>query len=99
MNLYITILIMAIGTYLTRKAPFWFLGNRELSANSQRIINLLPYATASLLVVYSLKDTTGNNLLPTVVGVSVCVATYMWKNNTILSVVASTAIYMVLLSI
>jgi branched-subunit amino acid transport protein AzlD len=99
MRIYLTIAIIAFGTYLTRALPFWFLKNQNLTKRSIKIIDALPYATISLLVVYSFKDTTMANMAPTIIAAGVCVGSYMWKENMILSTVSSTLVYMVLLNI
>ena len=99
MNVYIIILVIALGTFLTRVLPFVLFRNHTLSDRTMKIIDNLPYATISLLVVYSFKDTQVGNLIPTVTATLVCVFSYMWKNNTIVSIVSSTLTYMVLLAI
>ena len=99
MNLYLIVAVVAAGTYLTRALPFVFLKDRSLSDRTLRIIDALPYATISLLVVYSFKDVQMTNLVPTLVATGVCVGTYLWKHSTILSIASSTIIYMILLAL
>ena len=99
MRVYIAIAVIALGTYLTRALPFVFLKNQSLSKRAIKIIDALPYATISLLVVYSFKDTTMGNVLPSVIAALVCIATFIWKENMILSTVSSTLVYMILLNI
>lgn len=93
----IRIIIIAIGTYLTRVMPFIFLKNKDIPKRFMHIIDLLPYATISLLVVYSFKDLTTLSVLPNIIASSVCVITYVWRRNTIFSISTSTLIYMLLI--
>ena len=89
--------VIALATVLTRSIPFIFLKNKEISEKFMKIIDALPYATISLLVVYCFKDLTMDNLMPNVLASSVCVGLYLWKNNSILSIASSTLIYMLLI--
>ena len=89
--------VIALATVLTRSIPFIFLKNKEIPEKFMIIIDALPYATISLLVVYCFKDLTMGNLMPNVLASSVCVGLYLWKNNSILSIASSTLIYMLLI--
>lgn len=93
----VRILIIAFATYLTRALPFIFLKNKELPERFTKVIDLLPYATISLLVVYSFKDLNTLTLLPSVLASLVCITTYLWKENTILSISLSTLVYMLVI--
>ena len=99
MKVYLTIAVIAFGTYLTRALPFWFLKDHNLSIRSIKIIDTLPYATISLLVVYSFKYVTLDIAWPSIIATLVCVGSYIWKENMIMSTVSSTLAYMVLLNI
>ena len=48
--------VIALATVLTRSIPFIFLKNKEIPEKFMKIIDALPYATISLLVVYCFKD-------------------------------------------
>lgn len=91
------LLIIAIGTYLTRVLPFVFFKNKQLPSNIQKLIAYLPYATISLLVVYCFKDINLQTLNPSFIASAVCISTYLWKSNAILSIGSSTIIYMILI--
>jgi len=52
-----------------------------------------------LLIVYCLRDVPvleAPHALPEIIALAVVTVTYLWKRNTILSVVIGTALYMVL---
>lgn len=95
--IYITILIIALGTWLTRVLPFWVLKDRELPTWASRIIDALPFATISLLVVYSLKDFTASQPLATLIALLALVCIHKLGKNTIISIFSSTLIYMILI--
>ena len=52
-----------------------------------------------LLIVYCLRDVSvfrGSHALPEIISLAAVSASYLWKRNTILSVVTGTLLYMVL---
>ena len=60
---------------------------------------VLPYAVMGMLVVYCMKDvrfTELSELLPTVLASVTVVVLHAWKRNTLLSILAGTVLYMVL---
>lgn len=91
------LITIAIGTYLTRAFPFMYFKNRDINEKFIKMIDALPYATISLLVVYSFKDVNRSSLLPTILASTLCCGTYLWKRNTVLSIAASTFLYMILI--
>ncbi|HLV49938.1 MAG TPA: AzlD domain-containing protein [Erysipelothrix sp.] len=91
------LITVAIGTYLTRAFPFLYFKNKDISDKFIKVIDALPYATISLLVVYSFKDVNRSSLLPTILASTLCCGTYLWKRNTVLSILASTVLYMILI--
>ena len=61
---------------------------------------VIPYTAMGLLIVYCLRDVSilgGTHGVPELIAMAVVVASYLWKRNTIVSVVLGTAVYMVLL--
>ncbi len=93
----LTILVVALGVALTRFIPFILIKEHELPQSLNFLLDGLPYATISLLVVYAFKDVSKYTALPTLLASSVCALLYLWKRNTILSIVVSTAMYMVMI--
>lgn len=101
-NIYllISIVIMAAVTALLRGLPFILFGkNRKAPAFITRLGTLLPYAVIAMLVVYCLKDisfTAAGSFVPELIAIAVVVGLHLWKHNTILSIVAGTVCYMLL---
>ncbi len=94
-----SIIVIAVGTYLTRVLPFIVLKKDSLPHKLERVVDLLPYATISLLVVYSLKDTHQSTLIPTILALILLTGIHLWKRNTILTILVSTAFYMLCVQI
>ena len=99
----ITIGICALGTMLTRFLPFWvFSEKRPIPKWVQYLGDALPMAIFAMLVVYCLKDMSFSALdgfLPHVISVLIVVVLHVWRRNTLLSIVAGTLSYMLLLQL
>jgi branched-subunit amino acid transport protein AzlD len=96
----IIIVILAAGTAITRFLPFVFFPNAK---STPRYVNylgkVLPTAAISLLVVYCLRYiefTQASHVIPEVISIIAVAALHIWKKNTLLSIAAGTAIYMLL---
>ena len=97
----IIMLVMGGCVILTRVLPVLIFGR---SAQIPEFIlylgKVIPYTAMGLLIVYCLRDVSilsGTHGLPELIAMIVVVASYLWKRNTIVSVVLGTAVYMVLL--
>lgn len=105
MNVHAILLVAvtALVTLLTRFAPFLiFRGGRETPAIVLRLGKLLPCAVMGMLVVYCLRnmDFAGaNHALPELLSAAAVVLLHLWRRNTLLSVVAGTVVYMLLVQI
>lgn len=99
----IIILMVALATQITRWTPFLvFSGGRRLPKVVEDLGRLLPPAMMGLLVVYSLRNTqllTGNHGLPEAIAVAVTAGLHLWKRSTLLSILAGTAVYMLLVQL
>ena len=65
----------------------------------EKLGRLLPYAIMGILVVYCLKDTNFTQIsgfLPALISCIVVGLLYVWKRNTLLSIIVGTICYMVL---
>ncbi|MPN33153.1 hypothetical protein SDC9_180637 [bioreactor metagenome] len=98
----IIILMVTLGTMLTRFLPF-VLFKRMKSARARTYIgylgSVLPYAAIGLLVVYCLKGVAISAPaygLPEAIAIVCIAALHYWKENALLSIGAGTLIYMVL---
>lgn len=91
---------MAALTALLRFLPFLvFSGKRKTPAVIERFGNILPYSIMGMLVVYCLKNVRFDSpagFVPALAGTAVTVLSYVWKKNTLVSIVGGTAVYMLL---
>lgn len=105
MNTHAVLLIAvsALVTALIRFAPFLvFPGGRETPAVILRLGKLLPCAVMSMLVVYCLRNMNfagASHALPEIIAAAVVVLLHVWRRNTLLSIVAGTVVYMLLVQL
>ena len=94
------ILVMGAATLATRILPVVIFGRSEKVPDYILYLGkVVPYTAMGLLIVYCLKDVSivsGSHGLPEAIPLAVVVGTYLWKRNSIASVVAGTILYMVL---
>lgn len=96
------IIVMALVTALLRFAPFLLMGNRKTPAYVEYLGRVLPYAVMAMLVVYCLRGTDFTAFpfgICEVIAVAVVVIAHVWKRNTLISIIAGTICYMVLIRI
>ena len=92
------VLTIALVTFLLRLLPFLLFGQK-----TPRYVlylgEVLPYAIVPMLVVYCLRDV---SLLETPYGIpeaiacAVVILLYLWRRNTLLSIIGGTVCYMFL---
>lgn len=103
LQMLITIGAAGAATVLTRTAAFIaFPAGRETPAFVRYLGNALPGAVFGLLVVYCLKDVSilsGSHGIPEAVGVLIAGGLYLKRHNMLLSIVASTVVYMLLVNL
>ena len=96
----ITILVVVLGTMLTRYLPFLlFPGNKPTPKYIRYLGNVLPAAVFGLLVIYCLKNVsllTGSHGIPELVSIAVVIALHLWKRQMLLSIAGGTVCYMLL---
>ena len=97
-------LIMAVmgGAVLaTRILPVLVFGrNEKIPEFILYLGKVIPYTAMGLLIVYCLRDVSvvhGSHGLPELIALAVVTASYLWKRNTIFSVIIGTVLYMFLL--
>ena len=99
----VIISMVALATQITRWTPFLvFSGGRRLPRVVEDLGRLLPPAMMGLLGVYSLRNTdllTGSHGLPEAIAVAVTAGLHLWKRSTLLSILAGTAVYMLLVQL
>ena len=95
------ILIMAALTAALRFLPF-VMFSKGTPKTIVYLGNLLPNAIMAMLVVYCLKNvsfTASSHGIPEALAVFLVAVLHKWKHNTLLSIVAGTACYMVLVQL
>ena len=98
----LAIIVLAAVTYALRFAPALIFSGRETPRVIVYLGKVLPYAIIGMLVIYGYKDTTFTeigNWLPGLIAAAVIVLSYLWKRNTLISVVGGTLIYMLLVQL
>lgn len=100
-TLVISVIIMSLVTIALRFIPFMLFGkNRPVPSLVLYLGKVLPYSIMGMLVVYCLKgiDFSGViNWLPAIVSAVLVIVSYVWKKNTLLSIIVGTACYMILI--
>ena len=100
---FIIVAVVALATQITRWTPFLvFSGSRKLPRVVEDLGRLLPPAMMGLLVVYSLRNTdilSGIHGLPEAIAVTVTAGLHLWRRSTLLSILAGTAVYMLLVQL
>lgn len=102
-HIWYAIGVMALVTASLRFLPFLVLGgNRKTPKIIQKLGRILPYAIMGMLVVYCLKGVTFTSVAgfaPSLIACLVVGALYVWKRNTLVSIVAGTVCYMLLVQL
>ncbi len=100
MHAMIVIAVMGLAVLATRIVPVLIFGRGEKVPEFILYLGrVVPYTAMGLLIVYCLRDMPvldAPHGLPEIISLTVVTVTYLWKRNTILSVVAGTALYMFL---
>lgn len=96
----ITILMVVLGTMLTRFLPFLlFPAGKETPRYIRYLGKALPPAVFGLLVVYSLKGVDlllGSHGIPELISILLVVFLHKWKGQMMLSIAGGTLCYMIL---
>lgn len=97
----IIVFIVAFVTILIRFIPFIvFRGDKETPAFITYLGKVLPYSIMAMLLVYCLKNVSliaSPHGLPELISCVVIIALHTWKRNTLLSIIAGTICYMLLI--
>ncbi len=92
--------VIALVTAAIRFAPFLIWGGSKKPPKFiENLGKMLPCAIMGMLVVYCLKDvrfTAIGNFLPQMLACLVVGVLHVWKRNTLLSILAGTICYMLL---
>lgn len=93
------IAVMAVITAALRIFPFLIFRGGRTPAVVTYLGRVLPYSIMGMLVVYCLRDTNihqPGSYVPYIISCAVVVLSYIWKRNSLLSIVGGTACYMIL---
>ena len=97
------ILVVAACTALIRFLPFvLFSEKRPTPAVLTYLSGVLPAAVMAMLVIYCLRNLdfrVSSHGIPELVSIFVVSASYVWKRSTLLSIVAGTVLYMILIQV
>lgn len=100
---FICIIISGAATFLTRLLPFlFFSGGRQMPPKLKKIADILPSAVIAVLVVYGVSPqlaTLGSDTIAAISALALTVLLHLWRGNTLLSMFAGTAAYMVLIRV
>ena len=99
----IIILVMGLMTLATRILPVLIFGRGEKVPDYIMYLGrTVPYTAMGLLIVYCLKDVSivsAPFALPEIIAMAAVIGSYLWKRNSILSVVVGTVLYMFLIQV
>ena len=97
----LVIIIVAAVTALIRFIPFiLFPGNKKIPKAITFLSRVLPCAVMGMLVVYCLKGislTSAPYGIPELISIFIVVLLYLWKRNTLISILFGTVCYMLLI--
>ena len=98
MNPSALIAVMAIVTILIRFLPF-LVFRKQTPKYISYLGSVLPPAIIGMLVIYCLKDITPSVFpfgIPELIAVACVAGVQVWKRNSLISILAGTLIYMIL---
>ena len=94
--------VCALITAALRFIPFFvFGGKRKTPAFITYLGKVLPFAIMGMLVVFCLKNvslTAYPHGIPELLGVLTVAGLHIWKRNTLLSIIAGTVVYILLVN-
>lgn len=100
-QIFLTILTMAIGTVITRFISFWlFPANKETPKYIVYLGKVLPYSVMGMLIVYCLKNVSlieWSHGIPEFTAIALTAVLHIWKKNMMVSISAGTIFYMILI--
>ena len=104
-NTYIllAVAVSALVTAAIRFLPFLiFNDSRQTPPIIERLGQTLPYAIMAMLVVYCLKGMSFTSLAgfaPSLIACATVAGLYVWRRNTLISIVGGTVCYMLLVQL
>lgn len=103
LHIWYVVAVIALVTAALRFLPFIVLGgNRKTPKIIEELGKSLPYAIMGMLVVYCLKEVSFasvDGFLPSLIACVVVGILYVWKQNTLVSIIVGTVSYMLLVQV
>lgn len=92
--------VILLVTFALRALPFAFVAQARSSALLAYLGAHMPVGIMLILTVYTVRDTTGDasSWLPIAAALAVVVGLQVWRRSALLSIVAGTAAYMLLVT-
>lgn len=93
------IAVCVICTFIERALPFVIFRKGEVPEVVRYLGKVLPMAIMATLVIYCIKGISfanAANWLPTLIACAVTAGLHLWKHNAFISILGSTAVYMIL---
>lgn len=96
----ITIVMIVLGTALTRYLPFMlFPAGKQTPPYVRYLGKVLPSAVFGLLVIYCLRNVNvlgGTYGIPELLAITLVIVLHLWKRQMLLSIAGGTIFYMIL---
>ena len=102
LHTWLIVAVIVFVTVMLRCLPFIIFRNRKTPKIIEKLGRVLPYAIMGMLVVYCLKDisfTSVSGYLPQIIACLIVGVLYVWKKNTLVSIVCGTVSYMLLVQL
>ena len=99
---YLVVIIASAVTILIRFLPFLVFHGRKTPPVITYLGQVLPASIMGMLVVYCLRKTEiirGFHGIPELISCVLVILLHKWKRNTLLSIIAGTVVYMLLIRI
>lgn len=103
LHIWESVAVIVLVTAALRFFPFFIFGNhRKVPKMIDKLGRILPCAVMGMLVIYCLKDVSFlsvSGFLPMLIACLVVGALYVWKRNTLVSIICGTVCYMMLVQL
>lgn len=103
LHTWAVVAVIALVTAALRFLPFLiFNDKRKTPKMIEKLRKTLPYAIMGMLVVYCLKGISFSGVsgwLPMVISCAIVGVLYVWKRNTLISIISGTVCYMLLVQL
>jgi len=102
-KIWLSVAVIALVTAALRFLPFIIFKNEKKTPTIiTKLGKILPFAVMGMLVVYCLKDVSFTSLsgfVPALISCLLVAVLYIWKRNTLISIVSGTVCYMLLVQL